>query len=291
MFVRYSLIALSIASISACGDSGPSQDEINAFKQGLKDNMVFVKGGTFMMGDQGRMLPDYKGNIGHLFWAYGDNNKPAVKVTLSDYSIYKYPVSWAEYDIFRHAVGKEIRFEQFIGNPNKEWREANFHALYENWQDAREYCQWAGQQIGKQWDLPTEAQWEYAARDRGENKPFAYDFPLDKFSYESDEVRGLIMSPYLEPVDAMAPNKLGLYQMNGNASDLVYDWYAEGWPYKDTVVDPTGINTGVKKVTRGGNQGNSPLHNTNFSRYHANPDKDAHTVQGWRCAQSHIKLP
>ncbi len=163
--------------------------------------------------------------------------------------------------------------------------------LYENWQDARDYCQWAGQQIGQQWDLPTEAQWEFAARDRGENKPFAYDFPVDKVSYESDEIEGLIVSPYSEPVGAMAANKLGLYQMNGNASDLVYDWYAEGWPYTETVVDPTGINTGVKKVVRGGHKGNSPLHNTNFSRHSVTSNKEASPLRGWRCAQSPITLP
>ncbi len=294
MFVRYSLIALSIISISACGDSAPkapSQAEINTFKQGLKDNMVFVKGGTFMMGDQGRMAPDYKGNIGHLPWTSDSDNKPAVKVTLSDYSIYKYPVSWAEYDIFRNTVGKAVRFEQYIGSPNREWRNANFHARYEDWQDARNYCQWAGQQIGEQWDLPTEAQWEYAARDGGENKPFAYNFPLDKFSYDDDEVRGIIMSKYLKPIGALAPNKLGLHHMNGNNEDLVYDWYAESWPYTETAIDPTGINTGVKKVVRGGNHRNSPMGNTNFSRHSTNPDKNADTVQGWRCAQSPIKLP
>ncbi len=89
----------------------------------------------------------------------------------------------------------------------------------------------------------------------------------------------------------MAPNKLGLYHMNGNGSDLVYDWYAEGWPYTEVVVDPIGITSGVKKVVRGGNYTYSPSGNTNFSRQRVDPERSSSTMRSWRCAQSPIKLP
>ena len=69
-----------------------------------------------------------------------------------------------------------------------------------------------------------------------------------------------------------------LYQMNGNAFDLVYDCYDEGRAYTETVVVPIGIKIAVKKVVRGGNRRNSLMGNTNFSRHCTNSDANAYPL-------------
>ena len=86
-------------SLSAC--SGVSDKEIQQLLEKTKQNLVFVEGGSFMMGDGGATYTDQNGNRRTVKrWTGYTDNKPAHKVTLDSYYIQKYEVTWAEFDLF-----------------------------------------------------------------------------------------------------------------------------------------------------------------------------------------------
>ncbi|EPS7488295.1 formylglycine-generating enzyme family protein [Escherichia coli] len=96
--------------------------------------------------------------------------------------------------------------------------------------------------------LPTEAQWEYAARSRGKFRQFAnsdnvYDLsvPDSKLNFTHD----------YSPVGSFPPNPLGLYDMMGNGHDWINDWYAEDYYQNSPEKDPQGPANGTEKVVRG----------------------------------------
>lgn len=280
MRYRLASAALLLTTLTACGDEGftVSDAQFETFKQNLKANMVFVEGGTFMLGDQGRIVKDENGNEKLLYWTSYTDNKPAVEVSLTDYSIYKYPVSYLEYRIYQKKNALPIKEEKYIDKEGYSYRSAqnNYPARYDSWHDARAYCQWAGKQIAQQWDLPSEAQWEYAARDRGENKPFANQ---DGSTNYQD-----IFSGKLEPVGAMAPNKLGIYQLNGHNWELILDNYTSTYKF-DNNINPVFVNKSDKMTVKGGSHTSSPSGNTIYSKMSSSMTEKASGYYSWRCVE------
>ena len=115
------------------------------------------------------------------------------------------------------------------------------------WQQAKDYCQWLGKKSGKKIDLPTEAQWEFAARGGIYSKGFIYSG-----SNNLDEVGCYIDNSYDKtlPVKSKLSNELGLFDMSGNVWEWCQDWY--GKYDHNFPVDPIGPNSGLFRVFRGG---------------------------------------
>ena len=176
IYKKISAILLSTIALSACAKgtteakTSHTAAEITdpALKQQVqqlldktKKELIFVKGGHYMMGDFGPETLDSK-----LPYDSQADSKPSHKVTLTDFSLSATKATYADFDIFtavtnRPKVGKLDKNSLRARNPNG--------AAGINWQQARDYCQWLGQQLNLKMDLPTEAQWEYAARNRGQN--------------------------------------------------------------------------------------------------------------------------
>lgn len=124
------------------------------------------------------------------------------------------------------------------------------------WQQAKDYCQWLGKESGKNIDLPTEAQWEYAARSRGQYLSFATN--NGKFEEgenipnenKLDEYTDGVGLPYY-PFGKYPPNPLGIYDMGLSGSEWVNDWYASDYYSNSPVNDPQGPENGTRKVLRG----------------------------------------
>jgi formylglycine-generating enzyme required for sulfatase activity len=102
--------------------------------------MILVPGGTFMMGSD----------------RY-DSEKPIHEVTVPDFYMGQYPVTFEEYDAFCAATGKEKPGDQG-------WGRGKRPVINVNWQDAKDYCQWLSEQTNLPYRLPSEAEWEYVAR-------------------------------------------------------------------------------------------------------------------------------
>ena len=124
-----------------------------------------------------------------------------------------------------------------------------------SWYDCQEFCEKLSGRMGMRLALPTEAQWEYACR-AGTTTPFNFGSVLngDKancrgyFPYGTDK-QGMHHND-LTPVRSYAPNAWGLYDMHGNIWEWCQDWYGD-YP-SDSVTDPTGPNSGSRRICRGG---------------------------------------
>jgi formylglycine-generating enzyme len=188
---------------------------------------VNIPGGTFMMGspgtEQGRK----------------DDEKQH-KVTLSGFKMSRYCITDAQYDVFCEATGRE-----------KPWKfvRGNYPVSQVTWYDAKTFAEWMGCR------LPTEAEWEYAAR-ANTTTPF---YSGDCLTSEQANFNG--KEPYSNceksenrkkplPVGSFAPNAFGLYDMHGNIWEWTNDWYGE---YDvDDKFNPKGPDSGTIKVDRGG---------------------------------------
>lgn len=261
-------------------------------------NQIFIEGGTFTMGDWGAVGDD--GVWRPYFPPTAEKNK-AHKVTLSSYNLGKYEVTGEEYDTFLLATGRPVIIRANIiggemgGTPivieeqertpyeqNPEAFDYLKKPAMDRWQDAKDYCLWLGEISGLSFDLPTNAQFEYAARNRGEKWLFA--------TYDGNPVN--YGHPYIDrlkifstPVGTQLPqNPLGLYDMGENAPEWVNDWYSPSYYSENPeITDPQGPTSGTERTVR--SLGVSSLA-FSFSRSKA-PEirKDGYLVtNGFRCA-------
>ena len=201
----------------------PKQKEV---LEKLINNMVNVEGGTFMMGatpEQGKDDPDTT--------AY-----PVHQVTLSDYFIGKYEVTQAEW---KAVMGK---------NPSR-FKWSNLPVEWMPWDDCQKFIEKLNQLTGLQFSLPTEAQWEYAAR--GGNKSQGYKYSGSN-SVEDVAWYDGNSSDKTHQVGTKLPNELGLYDMSGNVCEWCSDRYGDYSSSSQT--NPTGPASGSHRVYRGGSR-------------------------------------
>jgi len=257
-------------------------------KSAAPKDMVLVEGGSFEMGD--------------TFGDGSDDEKPAHTVTVSDFEIGRHEVTVEEFSRFVDASGYKTDAEKGDGSyvwDGKEWNkkagidwrhdaagklrpsgEYKHPVIHVSWNDAVAYCNWLSEQHGYQkvytisgstvapdWNangyrLPTEAEWEYAARQQGQKVRFGNG----KDIADPGEINFAGSAEYKAPyskegayrqktteVGSFAPNSLGLYDMSGNVWEWCWDWY-DGEYYKKSKNsrDPKGPDSGSSRVCRGG---------------------------------------
>lgn len=173
----------------------------NASKEKYKPEMVYVEGGTFKMGD--------------IFEHENTDAIPIHKVTLSDFRIGKYEVTFNEYAAFARQTDRPIPDSDTLSNGNRAVTKVT-------WQEAQTFCEYYG------WRLPTEQEWEYAARSGGKKQKYAGTNNSDslKIYARTNDNSG----PYLFTGGSKKPNDLGIYDMSGNAFEWIgayYQFYPE----------------------------------------------------------------
>ncbi|MBQ8759966.1 MAG: formylglycine-generating enzyme family protein [Bacteroidales bacterium] len=185
--------------------------------------MIAVEGGTFQMGATSEQGGD----------AYS-NESPVHNVTLSDYYIGETEVTQ---ELWQAVMGSNP--SHFSGYPQRP-------VEYVSWNDCQEFITKLNELTGRNFRLPTEAEWEYAAR--GGNKSQGYKYSgsntLGNVAWYDDN------SSSTHNVKTKSPNELGIYDMSGNVYEWCQDWY--GSYSSSSQTDPTGPSSGSLRVLRGG---------------------------------------
>jgi formylglycine-generating enzyme required for sulfatase activity len=229
-------------------------------RQDFGIEMVFVQGGTFMMGS-----PDDDKDA-------FDWEKPQHKVIISQpFYLGKYPVT-------------QKQWKAVMGDNPSYFKGDNLPVKNVSWDDMQEFIRRLNEQTGRQYRLPTEAEWEYAARGGNRSKGYKYsggDHADDvAWYYENSGDRALKDSEWnvdtfqknnnrTHPVGAKTANELGLHDMSGNVLEWVADWYDE-YPEGETT-DPTGPEEGSARVVRGGSWSLAALDARSASRLRIEP--------------------
>jgi formylglycine-generating enzyme required for sulfatase activity len=232
-------------------DTFPPKDDHSKF---IEPKMVFVKGGSFVMGDDKREEAE---------------EKPAHKVNLSSFWISKYEVTVAEFRKFiesnsyvtdadqeggsytfdgKNLISKQkgVNWESDVLGKKRVNQESH-PVIHVSHRDAEAYCKWLSQQTGKTYRLLTEAEWEYAAKGGPLHEHFTYSGSNDIekvgwYAWNSDLAT--------HPVGTKAPNGLGIYDMSGNVWEWCSDWFGPYTAGEQT--NPKGADTGAECVMRSG---------------------------------------
>jgi formylglycine-generating enzyme required for sulfatase activity len=237
-------------------------------------NMKAIPGGSFKIGspESEQMRKTDEG--------------PQKEVKISPFFMAEIEVTWDNYLAFYGATAAEgrttdtegTRTETDVdaisgptppyGQPDQNWGLGNRPAITMSYHSAETYCKWLSQVTGKNYRLPTEAEWEYAARG-GTETPFFFEGDPKDFSEKgffgklfgksSEEINNYIVFnknsglKTAEP-DVVEPNPFGLKNMLGNTAEYCLDWYVEDAYSKlqDGVTDPKGPASGEEHVIRGG---------------------------------------
>lgn len=277
------VIVTAGVALAACTDKSHERHQsVESLTYRTTANLVQVHGGQFKMGDFGQLIPETEA----LYFSADSDNKPVHTVELSPFSIQKYRVTHQEYDHYLAVTGKpdksyhrdphSLPDNSNHIDPNTRWPD---EAVSVDWYEANDYCSWLGHQIGLQGNLPTEAQWEYAARSKGQLILFATDNGKAEEGRNIptlDEIRDMHPEDSYNQtirVGRFPPNSLGLYDMGYGGLEWVQDWYAPDYYQHSPLKDPQGPTTGAEKVQRGkrNNEDGYAMKNDQltFVRYHS----------------------
>ncbi len=185
---------------------------------GVSIEMVEIFGGTFQMGSN-----DGEGN-----------EKPVHAVTVSDFSIGKTEVTQAQW-------------VAIMGSNPSRFKGDNLPVEKVSWNDVQTFLGKLNEKTGKNYRLPTEAEWEYAARGGNISRHYTFSGSNtidDVAEYEGNNKKST------KPVGGRKPNELGLYDMSGNVWEWCRDWFGAYPVYAQT--NPQGPSTGMRRVDRGG---------------------------------------
>jgi len=190
---------------------------------------VFIKGGCFDMGD-----------------TFGDgeaDEKPVHQVCVDDFYLGKYEVTQGQW-------------EKVMGDNPSRFKGRDNPVERVSWNDVQQFIDHLNIQSGRKYRLPTEAEWEYAARSGGEKEKYAgtsQESELGQYAWYY-----INSGKQTHPVGQKNPNALGLHDMSGNVWEWCSDWYGENYYKGRPRINPEGPGNGVNRVLRGGSWFDDP---------------------------------
>lgn len=246
---------------------------------------VFIGGGCFQMGD--------------IFGDGEDDEKPVHEVCIKDFYMGKFEVTVGEFRKFVNATGYKTDAEKAGGcyiwsenryekNPDRTWRNPGFTQTDQHpvvcvsWNDSAAFLSWLSGKTGKDYRLPAEAEWEYAAGGGDRKEKWAgtnNELELKRYAWFADNSEGKTY-----PVGQRQPNRLGLYDMNGNVWEFVQDFYDLNYYSISPKDEPSGPDKGDFKGLRGGSYKNNSGSVRNTERYWDRPDYRS-PADGFRCSR------
>jgi len=261
-------LIITIILFTACA-------KIKAIAQGPieEPEMVHVEGGLFIMGYTDQLGSDYY-----------EDELPATRNRLTSYSISKYEVTQK---LWKQVMGTTIDDQRNLAGKDFELygQGDNYPMYYVNYDDAQEFISRLNKATSKQYRLPTEAEWEFAARGgiKSKNTKFSGSKEMDSVGWYGENSGDTV-----HPVGEKLPNELGIYDMSGNLYEWCSDWYARyewGWWLRN---NPTGPEEGFDRILRGG----SWIDNTDRgSRVWSRANTSGFAAStGYRCRDIGIRL-
>lgn len=287
--------------------------DLNKNRLPFEPEMVLVKGGSFLMGSN-----------------LTDIEKPIHDVTLSNFSLGKYPVTQAQWKAVmgynpsyfkvdeRQELIDIILNDFYIDIPSifkgDEWPKLNFYIPDDfnrykssnfngdespvemvSWYDTQEFIKKLNKKTGKKYRLPTEAEWEYAAREGGKQILFGNgkniidpkEINFDgRAEYKKDySIEGEYRAKTVPVGSLNSPNSLGLHDMSGNVWEWCEDKFDSGYYIKSPKKDPTGPVSGSSCVVRGGSWLNVPQY-CRVAWRHCYAPENRYSLIGFRLART-----
>lgn len=251
---NYKMLFALISSflLLSCGDGGVKSEVFTV--NGVSFEMIYIKGGTYMMGS-------LEGSV-----EAEEDEFPAHSVTVNDFFIGECEVT------------QEL-WEAVMGNNPSGFKDNPMLPVESvNWFECKAFIDSLNKLTGKVFRLPTEAEWEFAARGGNNSQGFIYSGSdsIDSVAWYKDNGENCT-----KPVKQKLPNELGLYDMSGNVWEWCSDWYGN-YP-SESVVNPTGNENGYMRVMRGGSWLVAPEICRVADRSHGSP-KGGGCIAGLRLA-------
>jgi len=221
----------------------------------LKMEMIYVPGGTYTMGCSSEQDNDCR-----------DNEMPVHRVTVGGFYIGKYEVTQAQW---KAIMGTTVRQQQAKAEANSIVSEGdNYPMCYVSWNEVREFIRKLNAQSSRQYRLPTEAEWEYAARGGNRSRDYKYSGSnnADNVAWNGDN-----SDNKSHIVGTKSPNELGIYDMSGNIAEWCSDWY--GSYFGNSQTNPKGSASGTGRVGRGGSWGDDALDTRVRDRISVTPNR------------------
>jgi formylglycine-generating enzyme required for sulfatase activity len=191
---------------------------------------------------------------------------------VSNFYISKYEITQAQWEaIMETTIKQQQKKANSSGSLYGEGD--NYPMYYVNWEEARDFIRRLNAATGKQYRLPTEAEWEYAARGGNQSRGYKYsgsNYIEEVACYTSNSGNNT------HPVGTKKANELGIYDMSGNVWEWCYDYYNSKYYKKKNQTNPSGASSGSGRVYRGGSwgddagncrvasRGSSPGHRSNY---------------------------
>lgn len=233
------------------------------------ENMVFVDGGCFEMGD---------------IFSHGNlDEMPVHEVCLDSFYIGEHEVTQGEW-------------KAIMGSNPSFFKDCGEDCPVENvsWNDVREFIKKLNENTGRSYRLPTEAEWEYAARERGRKVRFGTGKDTigpdeanfnAKLEFKEPYSRPGIYREKTIPVKSFLPNVVGLYDMSGNVWEWMTDWFDRGYYKISPRNNPKGPSKGTHRVIRGGSWNHRAITARSTYRIWVRPN-NRNSILGFRLART-----
>ena len=222
------------ASGSAGGGASLTGQDYTEMTFGINMRMVYVEGGSFTMGGTSDQGSDCE-----------EDEFPTRSVTVSPFYICRIEITQSQWE---NVMGTNIQQQATkAGTSFTRGTGADYPMYYVSWEEAKEFCERLSRQSGLNYTLPTEAEWEYAARggNKSEGTRFSGGWSISDVAWYHDNSNNST-----HRCGTKRANALGLHDMTGNVEEWCEDWYG---PYQSAeTVNPKGEPSGTKHVVRGG---------------------------------------
>jgi formylglycine-generating enzyme required for sulfatase activity len=227
--------------------------------------MVTIPGGQFLMGSDTGL----------------EYESPAHLVTLSSFEISKCEITNYQFQAFVNETGYQTVAER--NNRSFTWKSYaikgrdSYPVVLVTWSDAEEYCKWLSTKQNTTYRLPTESEWEYAARggDNRQSYPWGDKLAAAQANFAPDSKRSSYAEPildFIKPVGSYPANAFGLHDLIGNVFEWTADWFNEKYYQSSPSVNPMGPDNGKSRVIRGGSWAHQANYCTVFYRKPNVPD-------------------